>query len=461
MLTAARRLARDRRGELLMIPALAGACLLSALSAFAAYGDQPFVVPGLVLAAMLMLVTLARAAVGVAVGIALYPLGVLGFIGQPGWAAATAWTVLLFGLAIVRRVDRIPLRASRSLMLPILGVLVVALISLAASGEVAEALPVLRSTAAGAMLYVAIITFVTTRTSVAWVLGVLTLVGLLVGGLAVWQFASGRGGDVGFFTGSGALVTRVAAGFEQPNQLAGFLVMLVPFLIAALILRVPARWLGAAALVVAVTGIVLTFSRSALVALLVVPLFFLRVRWTLVLAPFAAVLLVLSAPDVLTERFSTLSADGTDIATRVDFWRAGITIFVEHPLLGVGPGGYAEAYSEARLPGKQFLPGTLFEPPPHAHNLLINTGAEQGLLGLSALVALIAGALAVAGRARIGSTIWAVTLGRAGLGSTAAFLIHNSFDVTLLETTGTVFLALLGLVTAAAGLVADESRRDG
>jgi O-antigen ligase len=460
MVLAARRLARDRGGDLLMLPAVGGACLLGALSSYVAYAGRPMAVLLLVVACSLLLVTLARPAVGVAVGIALYPLGILGLLGEPGWVAPTAWTALLFGLALARWEDRTASRAMAPLTPALLAVLAAALVSLAVRGEVEEALPILRSTASGAMLYVAVVAFVTSRAALAWVLAALTVVGLLVGGLALWQYASGSG-DVGFFSGSGALVTRVDAGFVQPNQLAGFLVLLVPFLLAASILRVPGRWLAAAAAGLAVAGIALTFSRSALIALLVIPLFFLRPRWSLLLGPAVAALLVLSGPDVLKERFSTLSEDGSDIATRVDFWRAGVSIFSDHPLLGVGPGGFADAYSESRLPGKQFLPHTIFEPPPHAHNLAINTGAEQGLLGLAALALLVVAAVRVARRARAGATPSAVALGRAGLAATAAFFVHNAFDVTMLETTGTVYLALMGLMTTATHITAGDEPGDG
>ena len=461
MVLAARRFAEARGADLLMVPAVAGACLLGALSSYAAYGGRPLAVLALVVAGVLVLVTLARPSVGVAVGMALYPLGVLGLLGEPGWVAPTAWTALLFGLALARWDERPAHHATGALTPALVTVLAVALVSLAAGGQVDEALPILRSMASGAMLYIAVVAFVDGRSALAGILAALTFVGLLVGGLALSQYASGGGGGVGFFSGTGALVTRVDAGFAQPNQLAGFLVLLVPFLLAACILRAPGRWIAAAATVLAVLGIALTFSRSALIALVVIPLFFVRPRVSLLLAPVVAVLLVLGGPDVLKERFSTLSTDGSDIATRADFWRAGITIFSDHPLLGVGPGGFPDAYSQARLPGKEFLPATIFEPPPHAHNILINTGAEQGLLGVAALALLVVAAVRVARRARTGATRWAVAMGRAGLAATTAFFVNNLFDVTMLETTGTIYLALMGLVTAATGIAPAEGAGDG
>lgn len=54
-------------------------------------------------------------------------------------------------------------------------------------------------------------------------------------------------------------------------------------------------------------------------------------------------------------------------AWRLDFWRWALGAFLSSPLVGVGPGGYQQ------LTGWQ-----------HAHNFILTTAAETGLIGLAA-----------------------------------------------------------------------------
>ncbi len=76
-------------------------------------------------------------------------------------------------------------------------------------------------------------------------------------------------------------------------------------------------------------------------------------------------------------------------------WAEGLRLVAEAPLLGHGPGGYfLEAASDA------LRAGAVLEVE-HAHHLLLNTAVEFGLVGLVALLALVAGlgAAAAAGPA--------------------------------------------------------------
>jgi O-antigen ligase len=58
---------------------------------------------------------------------------------------------------------------------------------------------------------------------------------------------------------------------------------------------------------------------------------------------------------------------------RLYYWQVGIQTWRDHPLIGVGVGGYNQAYLDAG----QHLTRTAR----HAHNLLINILAESGLIG--------------------------------------------------------------------------------
>ena len=432
----------------LMAAAFLGAAALGAVTALAAFRIDPLAVPALLVAGALVAVSLSRPEIGVGAGFLLLPLGPLGLAGPSAWLASSAWAAWMFVLALVaargRTEDaRFPPLAGWVLLF--VGTVVVALPS-TDPGVVA---PILRAYVTGAMLFYAAATFATTRRAMLWALGGVAAGALIVGGMAVWQVITGSATQESFITGAGQLVARADAGFGQPNQLGGFLVVLVPFVAAYTLIAPRLRGLALLALVLTVAGVYLSFSRSALIAMLVIPLFFVRFKVMLVALPMIAVLVIAVAPDLGRERFATLTEGTGEVATRMDFWRNGVAIWREHPLFGVGPGMFPDAYAETRVVSKEYLPDSLFVPPPHAHNLVINVLAEQGLLGTVPLLALFFAAARVAVRLRRAIERSARLVGTALLASIAAFAIHNQFDVTLLEATGSFMLGLLGLGAAA------------
>ena len=77
------------------------------------------------------------------------------------------------------------------------------------------------------------------------------------------------------------------------------------------------------------------------------------------------------------------------VSQRLDLWRAGFAIAIDHPVVGVGPGGYA---SETRSYSTS-LHGTLV-----AHNNYVQVAAETGFPGLALYLALFGTALLSAAR---------------------------------------------------------------
>ncbi|MBA2348545.1 MAG: O-antigen ligase family protein [Solirubrobacterales bacterium] len=436
------------------------ACLFVAASVQAAFLGQPLAGIGLVIVLSVALATPGRPEIGVTAVLALVALSPLQVLGNPPWLLPLAGTVGLLALALLApRAAGAPGVALPALGPFVLALLVVPMVSLLTTdGALDEAFPVLRALATGAMLFVAITLLLRERAQVLFVVRGLSAIAIGVGGYATFLYLSGGGGGTGFFVGTGTLVTRVAFASGSPNQVAGFLLLLVPFAAAAVLYRGPGRLLGGLALVLSVAGIYVTFSRAALIAVAVIPLFFIRPRWSVTLAPLLVLGLLLGGPEILKERFSTLNEDGSEVATRTSFWTTGLSVFASDPLLGVGPGGFPDAYAQAKVPAKQFLPQAIFEPPPHAHNLFINTAAEQGALGLSALVAALVAAALLSKRLRYRRVPWAQPLGRAGFAMLAAFVVHSLFDVTFLESTATTLLALLAVLSAADAISAREVR---
>nr|WP_246305817.1 O-antigen ligase family protein [Nocardioides marinisabuli] len=130
-------------------------------------------------------------------------------------------------------------------------------------------------------------------------------------------------------------------------------------------------------------------------------------------------------------------------------WAEGLRLVAEAPLLGHGPGGY---YLEAA--GGALRAGAVLEVE-HAHQLLLNTAVEFGLVGLGALLALLAGlgaGLAAARRAT--ATLDAGAPERWLPGVLAAALVpvlaHGMLDYPLRNPVvlTTVWLVLATLVAA-------------
>lgn len=439
---------------------LIAAIAVGVATAVGAYAVHPLLVPAAMLAAALVSCTLSRPEVGIAAWFALVPLGAIGALGQPPWLVSSLWALFLFIVAVgpganLGSVARLP-----PLSLPILLLLVVTLIQSALTDTLSAAFPVVRVLVVGALMFFAIALLVRERRHFVWVLSGMAAGAGLVGAVALREWTVG-GSTVGFITQSGELVGRVSGGFGQPNALAGFLVVLVPFCAAGAILARRGRVLLWAAAVLAVTGIYLSLSRGALLGLAVVPLAFLGLRRSLLVAPLLIVLAVAVTPNILRERFATASLQGSEAATRIDIWSTAVSIWEANPILGVGPGGFPAAYATVRVPGKQFLPSTQFEPPPHAHNIVLQFLSEQGLLGLTAFGLIMGLALHALTRVRRTADPWMKLSAAALLAALAAFTVHNMLDVTLLEGTGQEFWAILGLVSALAALTPRIGAQEG
>jgi O-antigen ligase len=114
---------------------------------------------------------------------------------------------------------------------------------------------------------------------------------------------------------------------------------------------------------------------------------------------------------------------------RFVFWRRALLLFLEHPLAGAGPAGYATSYRVAESSSRLFVAE-------HAHSLYLTALSEQGLLGIVALLFLALSALALWWRC------WRATppalphagaqqprlLLLAGLGALAGMAVHGLVD---------------------------------
>lgn len=186
----------------------------------------------------------------------------------------------------------------------------------------------------------------------------------------------------------------------SPNVVATVVMLLVPLAAAILAERARRIWpslllgilgvvavfitgsrgayLGAGLGVVVGAGLLALRSRSRFSARGLVAL--VRHR-PILLAPAGLLVLAgIAAAPLVALRF----AQGGD-SLRLDLWRSAAAIFVQHPVLGGGPGTWVQLKVETTPPG---VPNLILA---HAHNLYVQAAAELGVLGLLAL-----GLLAVA-----------------------------------------------------------------
>lgn len=420
------------------------AVLVGVAFAFSAYRVHLLALPVVLVFAALAILSLSRPEIGLAVAFLLLSLN-SGLIGGRPWLPATAWIGFLLVASVAggsRSGSRLTAPGYAALAFGLLG-----LIGLFIAGDPALSVPVVRSTATGLALLFLVSSRIRTREQVQWVTGGILGGAVLIGGYATWQYLRGSDSTVGFITETGELVSRVSAGFGQPNQLAGFLILLVGLAVGGALLPGPRRALYALAAGVSVIGVYASFSRGALLGLAVLPLVFLGKR-RVIMVPLLVLTFLIATPDLARERFATLTQGGGEVADRMDFWRTAGSLWADHPVFGVGPGGFSDAYAQARVPGKRFLPQTAFKPPPHAHNLGLNLLAEQGVVGFLSFVVVFGLALRDSVRLQRAEARWISVMGKALTASLLAFAVHNQFDVTLVEATGTYFWGLVGLLGA-------------
>jgi putative inorganic carbon (HCO3(-)) transporter len=203
-----------------------------------------------------------------------------------------------------------------------------------------------------------------------------------------------------------------SAGPLNPNPFGQVLATsaVLAFYLARAHTRAGARAFAAAAAVACIVALVYTQSRAALIALLIVAIAIgvlhgVRLR-VLVLAVCATIALgSVVVPQSLHQRVDALS-DGTSASAsfrdnnslrgRTSENLAGLHMWADHPLLGVGPDNF-----EVHYPSYSAAIGIDQRAEPRgAHNLYLESLAELGLLGAVAFLGVIYLAISGAWRAR-------------------------------------------------------------
>ncbi|HWR36965.1 MAG TPA: O-antigen ligase family protein [Clostridia bacterium] len=275
---------------------------------------------------------------------------------------------------------------------------------------------IFRFVSEGLILYFLVINVVRDGQTLRRAMWTLVIAASLMGGLSVFQEASGtqdntywgmaQRGGVFVTNSSGDQVvtrTRAAGPIGEQNRYAQVLLVVVPF--AAFFFRHGVtRMQRIFALLgggLIFGGIVLTFSRGAFIALVLL-MFGMGtarlVKWShiTVLILIASAYVVIQEPDYVA-RLSSLGhldslvkSEGRPTADESSASRlagniASWNVFLDHPLLGVGRGIYADYYATHAV--NQLGYRQVRDYP--SHNLYLNMAAESGILGLGLFMAII------------------------------------------------------------------------
>ncbi len=208
---------------------------------------------------------------------------------------------------------------------------------------------------------------------------------------------------------------RVYGTFGQPNPFAGYINMTLSVALALTLLG--RGWLlrtcaGVTALLLLVVEL-LTQSRGGEIALAAAVVFIIFVGMPrlhsvfglavigllvivgLFLADFLPASILLPVARILGTNqisFTNPSAQDYSTAERLAHWIAGIHMFLDHPILGVGIGNYPDAYPHYYI--------TIFvNSLGHAHNYYINIAAETGIIGLTVFLCFLTAMFFAAGSA--------------------------------------------------------------
>jgi O-antigen ligase len=348
------------------------------------------------------------------------------FHGVPTTIASTGTLLLLVPIVRSIVVDR-----SAVVVTPTLALMFVFLISMmvstAASPSPGLSLPVIGSfLLEGIVLYVLVSNVANDVDRVHRIVQVLVIAGLCMAALSVYQeltrsydndFAGfAQVSEGGFDVGEGddaVLRQRLAGPIGEQNRYAQVLLMVVPLAYFAgraspnrkrrMLWNVAAMIIGA--------GVFLTFSRGAAVAafaVLVLMVFHrvISMGRLLAIVLVGGLVMMATAPDFAL-RIASLGTvtDATDSEADVDGAIRGrttealaaINVFVDHPVVGVGPDRFFREFSqiEANKLGLKRLDTNR-----RSHNLYLELAADQGVVGLASFGAIMGVTLAQLAAAR-------------------------------------------------------------
>jgi O-antigen ligase len=247
----------------------------------------------------------------------------------------------------------------------------------------------------------------------------LATLGLILGVGAAWSVLVGPTALFPVSEAEGSEAARAAGPFGEPTFFALSLAVLVPLALSLILRGGAVRWLGYASTLALTAGAIAAGSRGAVVAIVlsVVLLAFgregrrVRVAALVVLLGGAALIPVF-ADQASSSAQRTVSGRATENLVAVE-------MFLEHPLLGVGPGEYQTLYRDySRRVGDD----ARYER--WAHSLPLEIAAEQGAVGLIAWLT----ALLLVVRTVVVTGVWRTWAGKGLVVALVVFGFESMFQ---------------------------------
>jgi O-antigen ligase len=439
------------------------ALALAALWPLSAYAVHPLGLPAAFATAFVIAVSLQRPDFGVAVALALAPFLTLS-VGNPGGGSSQPFQYVLplmaLALAAYGALQQRPAVNSASARWVIAALVVYLLVAVASA---VQAIAPEDSVNKLILLFTTAALFMAVLETCKGERELLTVCGGAVAGLLLTALFAIAQHLLGFeqehtFTADGNTIARATGASEHPAGLGYYIGVVGPLAVALAIRGTPAwlRQLSIAAAVVAPIALIFSYSRTAIIAAVVGP-----VLWTCLARPRAAIaalglagilaLVVLTgAPGNLKSRFDPQQTS-EDAELREDAWGAGFEISAQHPLLGAGINNFSNAYATLPTTARNTF-RTAFPAqgsrvtPSNAHDGYLNTLAEQGVVGLGALLFLLGTSAVVLLRAsREGSQVARRACFGIGAGA-SAWAFANLVDTSMITSTTLVGLALIAVV---------------
>ncbi len=303
--------------------------------------------------------------------------------------------------------------------------------------------------------------------------GALLLAGIAEAAVGLYQFVF-KVGPAGFLLFGGRFL-RAYGTFRQPNPFAGYLGLVSPLALAVSLWAVAEFrrkktdalfWLGLSggALVILLAGLFASQSRGGMLGFAVAAatvILLMGGRWLVAAAlAFIGGALFISmgglalVPASIMQRFadvlpyigvsdvSTVAVTDANFAAieRLAHWQAARGMWRDHLWLGVGFGNYAAVYGA-------YAVGRWTDALGHAHNYLLNVGAEAGLVGVLgyAVMWLWVIGFGLWGLRRTGGFRRAMVVGSIGI---FAYLhTHNLFDNLYVQGMYLHIAVIFGLMT--------------
>ena len=202
--------------------------------------------------------------------------------------------------------------------------------------------------------------------------------------------------------------------FDNPNALAGHLLLLIPIILAGLfdkgfnkILKI----LAMVSLIIVLLTLIITESRGAIIALVLAGIgaifYYTKNQKRAFMIMFISAILGVSLISFLApkniDRFSRIfqyqKLEAYGDRERIYLWESATMMFKDHPVAGVGLGNFNSAYNSGYM-----MPDAKNNLLVHPHNMILYSMSETGIVGTIGLLSLIAWQLVISFKNRYKNT---------------------------------------------------------